>query len=420
MALGLLHSVGLLRARPLRAALLVGLGLPLAMLVSQGPVGLREARACAPLGAASGWRTLSFVQHTGEVATDGFMVIAGVVDLPDVELATSIEMVVSDESGAEVPGEVTLLRSEPDASGRRLLAWSASEPLAIGAKLSVKLGTERASPDVDPTQLGTELSLVVVGEPTALSAGTPSFGDWGTFSHGVGEPLVCMPGVAGCGGGLPAPPYDLPSLGYGSVPAGEVRLRSAMTYWQLPPLRGNVAWEAAVVLVGDARGAILPEERPLVFSSADLARGAPTTGLVIFSVEPRDHCIALRVRDLRTGDEAQSEPVCGEPSASKFTTADTSLRSCVQPPNDALAKTWCEMHPGSTLKQCRPGYQGSGGSGGSGGSAGSGDAETRAPNDSTDRGCSVGGSAGSTGSSVLLVLLGLAASLGRRRCARAE
>lgn len=416
MSLGGLRFLKLLDARSTRAALLVGFALPAAAMLGYVPgSSLREASACVPLpGARSGWQTLAFVHHAGEVATDGFIVIGGVSDLEDAELAASIQVAVTDESGAEVSGRVTLLSPNPDRAGRRFLGWSAAEPLAIGAKLVAELKTERVSIGTEVESLREELELRVVSEPTELSAGTPSFGDWGTFSHGVGESVTCMPGAAGCGQGLP--PHDLPpptNSGYGSVPSNEVRTRAAMTSWQPPEIRGNVAWEAAVVLVGDASGAILPDDRPLVFSDGSGAE-APSTGLLVFPAEPEDHCIALRVRDLRTGEEKQSEPVCSEPGASTFTIADTSLRNCAKPPNDALAKTWCEMHPGSSLEECKPGYRGSADSEDNAGGSGQDRTSRGTPPAATDSGCSL---SRRTGSGALPALVGLAFALlrGRRR-----
>ncbi len=411
--------------RPMRSALLASLALPATAVLGSAPGSLvREASACAPTATArSGWQSLAFVHRAGEIATDGFMVIGGVSDIEDAELTGSIELVVTDESGEEVAGQVTPLSPNADRLGRRFLGWSATQPLEVGAKLTAELSTDRVSVGTEPAELRAELALLVVGDPTELSAGSPKFGDWGTFSHGVGESLSCMPGSSGCGPGLP--PHDLPSptnYGYGSVPADEVRMRAAMTQWRLPEIRGNVAWEAAVVLVGDANGAIVPDDRPLVFSA--VAEGeTPSTGLVVFPADPKDHCIALRVRDLRTGAETQSEPVCGEPGASKFTIADTGLRNCAMPPNDALAKTWCEMHPGSSLEQCRPGYSGNAGGEGSAGAGGTGGTGHEGTDDdvpseatgSSDSGCSVSSPVGRNGGSALPALLGLALGLGLAR-----
>lgn len=351
--------------RLLHSARWLATAAPAAIALSYLPTSaLPQAHACVPPTANSGWSALSFAQREGEVATDGFIVVSGVADLPSDELARSIQVKVVGDEGIEVAGSISVLSAHPDKEGRRLLAWSASETLPVEAKLTATLSTERASVGTLPSQLRQVLALVVVGEPTALSAGAPRFGDWGTFSRGVGEPIACMPGASGCGPGLP--PYDLPSPlghGYNMVPAGELRQRSAMTYWEVPEIRGNVAWEATAVLVGDASGGILPDERPRVFATVGTAADPPTTGLMIFPDEPQDYCIALRVRDLRTGEEVQSEVVCAEPGASKFTTADTGLRHCALPPNDALAKTWCEMHPGSTLLRCRAPDLGGGGTG---------------------------------------------------------
>lgn len=167
------------------------------------PVGVPDALGCsggpgyiAP--SEPRWLSVKPAQNDEKsvpVATDGFFAIDGsYVGLTDEQVLASLEVVVSDDGGSVVEGEVRWIE--------HTLTWAAKEPLEIGQRLTASLkGTSLSAPPV-----GGDYTLEVVGEPDALPAATWIGSTWTQVYRGVGQGAMCpdfIPAYGGCGGTAP-------------------------------------------------------------------------------------------------------------------------------------------------------------------------------------------------------------------------
>ena len=120
----------------------------------------------------AGWTwlkpTLSFTQldtviEEIPVATDGFFAISAQGNSRDLR---QVRVVVRDENGEDVPGDVSVLRSVSGSFDDHQLGWVAREPLEVGTRLTATLATEPAT--LADRNVGGDFPLKVMGAATAL------------------------------------------------------------------------------------------------------------------------------------------------------------------------------------------------------------------------------------------------------------
>jgi hypothetical protein len=385
------------------------------------PVGVGDALGCSGgpnlPAVVDGWTALSpRLSHTAagnavaeesfSVATDGFFAISGEGNPLSLEQARAqLRVVVRDEDGLEVPGDISVLRSEPTRDSH-LFGWVARQPLALGARLTVTLATEPATPG--DRNVGGEFRLKVEGAATAPSAPVVKYEDWGTFYRGDGEvgSVQCM-SSARCG---PRPTLSLPPRVTEHV--------AAQVHWMPPEVVGGVAWRVRVE--PDAQQAVVSSAESTLddtgagqelFGKVETAYRGVHVDDVIFQERADDYCVTVVLEDLRTGLEQRSE-LCAAPGPLQKYGTDTELAGCLEPPSAELTRAWCELSQ-STLPEC--------------GAAGAEQAETPADAGAAasevdvraTAGCALGGAhAGAPG---VASLAGLAATwLLRRRPRRAR
>ena len=383
-------------------------------------LGLEPALACvggagggdgAP-NSTSGW--FSLVQPLAAVvapkpvptATDGFFAIAGYVSrlTPEAALA-SLSVVVTDEGGDEVAGELSLLSSN-DSSGEVVVGWTATVGLAAGTRLRM-VASAPAVRDAAP-EISLEVELIVVGEPTPLPKTSAAL-RWADFFRGVpGAMVSCETNPDSCGGHS----VDVPA-------AVEVR-QTGIATWQVPPVESGVAWRAHLETSSADSDAEVLEATGINFW------GQPPpekweVGRIVYSARASRHCATLVVEDLRSGETVHSE-LCDVTASTREVFTDTKVASCLETPNENLEEAWCRLRSVDDPSQCAPGGAGATSTEGhaTGGDTGGDDVEApsaasaSAPRTST--GCQFGGSSSPAAG---LALLSLALTwLAKRRCAK--
>jgi len=332
----------MLRTRRLSSVVgLAALLVPLVSVLSYVPRGgVPEAEGCGGNGLAAGWGTLHLLRagfdddQVEDVATDGFFVFGGRArGLSGDAAIASVDVKVTDEAGELVPGRVAVLREGPEGSDNLLLGWSADRALEVGDQLHGVIVEQAPRSGVEP--LRAELDLKVAAVPSPLEAGELEIARWVDFRHGVGERVQCASASTGCS-----------SL---SVPSAEEQRHAFVAQWRAPQHVGYVAWRLELVEEGES-GAVLPAARDF-FVGDD-----PFLGVTSFALSRPEYCVSIKIRDLHTGQEAQSEPLCAEPEppARGEVETDTSVGQCPEPPNAALVETWCRLNPDSTRAECAP------------------------------------------------------------------
>jgi hypothetical protein len=311
------------------------LGLAVAMLATQQvvPGGIPSAQACSGGAPGAGWGDLEVVNRSGleraPIATDGFVLLRGVLREQDFDPDTSgVWVRVTAESGGELPGELRVLRAVGDSdSGRVHLGWQSDQVLSVGSVLELTAG------EVDEAGLespAVRMALEVVGEPTPLPVPTARLGDWLTVRHGLGE-LVDCESYSSCG------PYLAQAAIY------EERLLGVAVSWKVPEVTGMVAWEARTDTVAPSNNDLALFPYPLVISGLDSTNDVGA-GVVAFAEDAVEHCAVLVVKDLRTGEEKRSEPLCGTPTKPQYERSDHEMASCEAPPTPEAFDLWCEYH----------------------------------------------------------------------------
>ncbi len=361
------------------------------------PIGVNEALGCSGGGNVPrpmGWTWLKPKQvatsdrTSVSIATDGFFLIdAEGNDLSAARAEETMVVKVTDQGGAEVAGKLKLLKEHRP--GWYLFAWTAQEPLAMGARLSVALQAEPAA----SVPVGGQFELVVAGPPTLATTASLSLTGWSDFYHAVGEPITCeiVPYGAGCGG---------PQTVVASVPGGLIKQLAGQALWSLPPVVGDVAWEARLEASPEQPDAVVPLDAVTYLTNPEQTELG--LGLIAFPTKAERYCVTFVVTDLRTQDEVRSE-VCDEPEPADGATTDSSVTTCVSPPNEAVTEGWCAVRVDSELPVCLAVRSGSTPSGGM-------TADAAADNDAaprTSKGCEFGGSRAGTGWTLALLALAL-------------
>jgi hypothetical protein len=316
------------------------------------PLGVGEALGCGGSGnlpAVDGWTSLKPMLYPSSpgsastdipVATDGFFVIDAQSHNLDVETAAAqLRVVVRDDAGTEVPGDVSVLRTQAYPTfDSYLFGWVAREPLAVGVRLTATLATEPAT--VTGSTVGGEFALTVAGAPTAMSTPAATFDRWGSFYRGDGEvggaECPAPPGSGRCDQTLPLPPRVIEEL-------------ATQVVWTPPEVAGGVAWRVRLDL-GEQPGEAGPAKE--FFGRIEASEPGLYLPIVRFRELSGRHCVSVVVEDLRTGLEQRSE-LCSEPAplAGSFG-SNTYLQQCPEPPSAELTPAWCDMNPGSTLAAC--------------------------------------------------------------------
>lgn len=328
MALGLLP-----------AAIVIDLALPS---IEGMPVGIGEALGCSggPNLTPDYWYGLNPERFSEEepihTATDGFFVISATGANLSLETAKAqVLVVVRDDAGAEVPGDVSVLADNSSgASSRFLFGWAARQPLPVGARFTATLALDPSSPHGGTR--GGEFPLVVDGEPTPLPVPEATFDWWHKYYRGDG--LVDGAAPSCLVNPVCATPYTVP------LPPRVTERLATMIMWTPPPVVGHVAWAARVEL-RPGQGELLPRHvgEELFFgtleSSAKVTAGSP-----LFSERAERYCVDLVIEDLRTGLEQRSE-LCSAPGPLMQPSADSAILRCSAPPSaPELARVWCEVN----------------------------------------------------------------------------
>ncbi len=324
------------------AVFALSLGLPDTAL----PTGVKEALGCSGAGNVprpSGFTWLKPTQiaisdrTSISIATDGFFMIdaeANDLTAEQVEAALSVE--VTDQAGLEVVGTLELFKEHRP--GWYVFAWTSAEPLGVGAKLTASLHAEPAA----MVAVGGDFELVVTGPPTPLSAGALSFAGWMDFYRGVGEPITCEAAyVSVCGGSQTV---------IKSVPQGLIKQLATNAKWSLPPIVGDVAWEARLAVSSAQADATLPPDKITYLTDPDTTE-LGFGSLLVFPTKADSYCVKIVVKDLRTQAEVQTE-ACEAPQPSIGAASDSEVLLCLTPPNQAVTEGWCAAHAHSMLPEC--------------------------------------------------------------------
>jgi hypothetical protein len=313
-------------------------GLVLAMFATQhiGSGAIPSAQACSGGAPGAGWGELEVVNPDGlervPIATDGFVLLQAVLRYEDLDSETpGVWVRVVSESGDELPGQLRILRAEGDHHKRIHFGWHPDQALAVGSVVELTAGEEDGAGGAGHEAAPAErVELEVVGEPTPLLAPTGRLQDWLTVRHGVGE-LVDCDSYTSCG------------LELAQAAIHEERLLGVDVTWTVPEVTGMVAWEARADTIDSSSRDLALFPFPLVFSGLD-RRSAVQAGVVAFAEDAADHCAVLVVKDLRTGQEKRSEPLCGTPTKPQGERSDHEMASCEVPPVPEAFDLWCEYH----------------------------------------------------------------------------
>ncbi len=377
------------------------------LLLAQSRLGeVRSAQACVGGIGPTGWDKVT-VDSAEElrvpIATDGLVVLRGFFygDELDPE-ALGVWARVTDESGEPVAGRLSLLHE----SGRVAhLAWKADEALPLGEQLLLTWSTKAPAAGAEELPAAKQIELEVVSEPTPLPEPSASLGNWVEINHGVGDWVRCTVS-SDC-----APEEIL-------VPTQEVRRIGVKTSWELPPVSGMVAWLAwTEPTQPDSGFEVFGQRRALVSGGrAELV----DTGIVGFEEDAPELCLVLVVKDLLSGEERRSPPVCGEEDYPAARVVDHErLQDCDEPPTAESLPLWCEGKPRHPSCQ-DPSPGGEGGNGGQGSGVGAGGDEERprpggGGGQPSDGGCQL---APSGGGWMMMATLGAAVAWIRRRRAQ--
>jgi MYXO-CTERM domain-containing protein len=238
---------------------------------------------------------------------------------------------------------MTLLRARPDGGGV-IAGWSASVELAPETMLAASASAPRSA---GGEVISSARSLVVLDATATLAGTTLGFTEWFRRVQDSGERRGCPGGSGGCGG--------LVGFGLDIVTRHLSRLEGDSA---VPPIA--VAWEVSVAADG-ASTLLEPTDAPVLSEPKIQQLGIP----VQFPDVAGEHCVRVTTRDLRTGANVVSDPVCGTPPASISESSADSIQLCPSAP-PGYEERWCRAR-GSSGTSCSSG--GAGGIGGLGGAA---------------------------------------------------
>jgi hypothetical protein len=327
---------------------------PLAYMAHLGAAGVPTAEGCGgsggsfPVDAGPGWTDFGVRDDRNgatlgtpiPVATDGFFTFWGATAAASdsVTALATVRVVVKDEAGQEVAGQLKLMPRDGSwgtIPNEYTFGWNATTPLTIGQKFDVEMSGTMGSPSSPRTA-----SLIVSGDPTALQLPELVLGDWYTVVQTSGPPVQCEALLGSC-----ATPTQI------SFPGTETTYRAALASVKTPFVVGSVAWDLTLAAV-DRKGTVY--FAPTSVDRAIAGPGELGVGRVLFADEVPEYCVILRVRDLRTGAELASAPFCRPTATSTRTDIDYPLGSCSEPPSPELTPRWCELRPGTMLTACNP------------------------------------------------------------------
>lgn len=388
---------------------------PLLAAVQQvGGGGVPPAEACSGGGPGPGeWLHLDVAAAPlgrVPVATDGFVAFAGLFYFGETDAAVEVPWVrVVDDAGETVPGQVRILKSDTDTSSTKvLLGWQSAQALPVGAVFQLTLAPANGAAGEGgagnlPSQSKT-VELEVVEEPVTLPTPTVTLGPWVDVRHGVGELVDCEEDTS-CGR------FTL------RVPTSEMRLPGVSVSWEPPDFSSMVAWEVRAQ-TANARDEVTSSLNREALVARKREEGEVIElGQVVFADDASEYCVVLIVKDLRTGKETSSQPVCESPREPEYERADHDLASCDEPPTPESLPLWCAGRPSDELCPDQVGQAGEGG-GGQAGSAQAGQpADVAEPaiatRESPSGGCQLTPGAGSA--SLATAALGALLSLVTRR-----
>jgi hypothetical protein len=311
------------------------------VLAAPGMVGTAEGCSGGPAVLSPGWQEVYWADDLA-APTDAVVVIPGMVkELDDQQALAAFDVSVTDASGAEVPGTLSIesLGMASEELKNVVVVWKPDAPLAAGASYDVSWTiAEGATTGSWVTSSGQGV-LVTNG---ALGV-APAPSGQATFERTrklVGEVVSCeSTSSAGC------PTTTL------SFPSTEIEPAALALEWSYPATTTSVYQITRVEPV--AGKGVLDGPAPVILNATPYTED-PVVGLA-FSDEVDEYCVRLVTRDLRDGSETTSADICAP--ASDVSPASPSLlssylQSCAAPPNDALTGEWCAVHPGSEL--CDP------------------------------------------------------------------
>lgn len=304
-------------------------GIPEALACSGGP-GVSSGNAAPP---EPGWSLLKPAQAdepgigpATAIATDGFLPLQGSYVSMSVEQArASIQLVVTDETGKEIPGRVQAF----GAPEQQVFGWTATTALTAGQHLTASLSVPAA---LDAFAVGGKFPLEVVGAPEALPEPSAVFQGWRDNYDGVGALVPCHADFGSCGSN------EIQVYG-----AYEASGHSVDLFSHMAPKSG-VVWEVSIAQSSsDPESTSFPFPPTLVTGSKDSER---LIGAVELSLAADQACALVIVKDLRTGAEVRGDVCHAAEPATSINTGGAMLSSCTEPPNPAVRDLWCQARNG--------------------------------------------------------------------------
>jgi hypothetical protein len=390
--------------------------------------GVPTAEACSGGAPRAGWLNLavadSYPLDRVSIATDGFVLFEGVFNSEQPATELPLPWVrATDEAGEEVAGHIKVLRADPQGDLTVThLEWQPDEVLSIGTVLQLSWAGSNdglGEGGAGSVPLGRQsIELDVVDEPTQLPTPVVTLGPWLDVRHGVGELVDCET-TNSCGSQAI------------QVPTREVRLPGVGVSWEVPAFSGMVAWEVRAEPSEPQNGVEGPLRLPPLVgrNKSDALQAGQNgehhvvdLGWVAFTDDATDQCVVLVLKDLRTGEESRSQPLCESPGSPEYEVADYHLASCDAPPTPGSLPLWCIGRDRD--ERCQDLGDGAAGEG-PGGHAGAGggdglavvDEPQAASRASSSDGCQIAPATGGIG--VVAAALGAMLSLiARRRRAR--
>jgi hypothetical protein len=237
------------------------------------------------------------------------------------EALASIHLIVTDETGNEVPGSTKAF----GAPHQQVFGWTATEALAIGQRLTAFISASTFDPLSNITHT---YALEVLGPPEALPEPSAVFYGWSDTYQGVGPLVSCKVPLSSCGSSV----YQVSS-------AYEATGHSVELFSKVAPKSG-VAWEIALASPSGSPESTSYSSYPVLVTSA--YEGAQIFGEIAFALTANEVCAVVITKDLRTGAEVRGD-VCGTPEpATRIKTDGSALSYCDEPPTAAARDLWCE------------------------------------------------------------------------------
>lgn len=314
-----------------------------AALQQVGGHGVPLAEACSGSGPGPEprWLNLSVADSYPltqvAIATDGFVLLDGTFNRGEEQQELQLPWVrVTNDAGDEVPGQLQVLRSEPHGDYiQAYLSWHSDQALPIGTVLQLSSADNPNSAGEGGSSNATQdfgsITLEVVEEPTPLPTATVTLGAWLDVRHGVGDLVDCVSWNS-CGNSTL------------QVPTREIRLPGVSVTWKLPGFSSMVAWEVRAEPSDPQNGVETGFSRSEVVGRKGAKAETVEVGPVTFADDASDYCVVVVVKDLRTGDESRSEPVCEAPGDAEYERADHELGLCEEPPTPESVPLWCLNH----------------------------------------------------------------------------